>query len=80
MNHIDSKRLIALLIDYFETGNTETDTMAKMILKSSPDYNDYWKSEVERIQAGIHWTGIRAVEAEMLSHALRELQGVDDAS
>ncbi len=74
MDQIDTKRVIELLIEYFETGNKETDTVAKLILQSSPDYRTHWQEEVQRIQSGIDWTGIRAVEADILVSALQQLQ------
>ena len=73
MDQINSEELIELLIEYFETGNRETDTVAKMILQSSSEYTTYWQREISRIQTGIEWTGIRAVEADILINALREL-------
>lgn len=71
MDHIDSDRIMILLIEYFEAGNKESDSVAKKILQSSPDYATFWQSEVDRIQQGTQWTGLRAVEAEIISSVLR---------
>ncbi len=79
MDQIDTGRVIELLIEYFEAGNRETDTLAKMILQSSSDYKTYWQEEIQRIHSGIDWTGIRAVEADILIYALQHLhQGKED--
>lgn len=65
--------ILELLIEYFDIGNTETDSVAKMILQSSHDYTSYWQDEVRKFQSGTDWTGIRAAEAELISSALRTL-------
>ena len=73
MDQIDTQQVIELLIDYFGTGNKETDAVAKLILQSSPDYTSTWQNDIQRIQKGIDWTGIRAVEADIILFALQQL-------
>lgn len=73
MDRIDAHRITELLIEFFETGNSETDSVAKYILHSAADYTTYWKDEIDRIQSGPDWTGIRVVEAEIICHTLRTL-------
>lgn len=74
MKNNDSDKVLQLLIEYFETGNTQTDAVAKIILQSSSEYKEYWSEKLDQFQNGIEWTGIRTVEAEILTTALRQLQ------
>lgn len=74
MEHIDETRILEMLITYFETGNIETDKAAKAILSSEGDASAYWYREGKRIMAGVEWTGLRGVEAEILASALRRIQ------
>jgi hypothetical protein len=69
MNKSEVQRALQTLITYFETGNKETDAVAKDIFASDAYY---WQAVVERFRQGTDWTGIRAPEAEMLAFALRE--------
>lgn len=74
MEKIDTHSVIDLLIEYFETGTKETDAVAKLILQSSSEYNTSWQDEIKRIQAGTEWTGLRSVEAEIITFSLKEIQ------
>jgi len=64
------------MIDYFEAGNRETDRAAKDILESDFEFKTFWEEEIERLQQGEEWTGLRAPEAELVVEALRRLQGM----
>ncbi len=67
------RRLLDTLATYLETGNAETDNVAKMVLAADVEYNEYWRPEVERFRRNGDWTGIRAPEAEMMALLLREV-------
>lgn len=70
MKDSEVQQALQTLITFFESGTKEADEMAKIILLSEADY---WQEVIERFQASIDWTGIRAPEAELLVLALREL-------
>jgi hypothetical protein len=60
------KRTLTTLIDFFETGNNESDAAAKAVLTSAGNYDEYWSPEIEKFQKSIDWTGLRGPEAEIL--------------
>lgn len=74
---MDRKTALALLdtlIDYFQTGNQETDAVAKAIVRADFDREQYWDREISRYLAGPDWSGIRSPEAEIIAAALSELK------
>ena len=71
MDTFQARRLLQVMIEYFETGNQATDSVAKMILSSDFEYSDFWQQEMKDLKSGVEWTGIRAVEAEILVAGLR---------
>lgn len=73
MEKVDSLHLLQTMIDYFETGNQQTDAVAKAILESDIAYNEKWEAEIRRFRNSTAWTGIRSPEAEILTAALRFL-------
>jgi len=70
MEKYDILGLLQTMIDFFESGNQQTDTVAKAIFESDTAYNTKWTAEIKRYQAGTEWTGLRAPEAELLAKAL----------
>lgn len=62
------------MIDYFEAGNQETDNAAKAIIASDIGFRAKWEAEIQRLLAGVEWTGLRAPEAEIIAAALHRLQ------
>lgn len=71
MNDVDSLKVLDILIDFFEAGNSLTDSAAKLILKEDGEYEDYWSRVIKQFGSSVDWTGIRAPEAEFLSLQLR---------
>lgn len=76
MDRIDSLRLLQTMIDYFETGNQQTDAVAKAILASDLEFDAKWQTEIKRLRNSTDWTGLRAPEAEILAAALHLLREV----
>lgn len=74
MGKITAEHILQLLIEYFEAGNKETDAAAKAIIETDCDYSAIWQEEMKRYRQGGEWTGIRAVEAEMLAAALQNIK------
>jgi hypothetical protein len=72
MDIMEIQRVLATLIDYFESGNSESDAAAKNILASSGEFDEYWQAEIERFQRSVEWTGLRGQEAEILATRLRQ--------
>jgi len=66
------QRTLTTLIDFFETGNNESDAAAKAVLTSDNNYDEYWRPEIEKFQKSIDWTGLRGPEAEILVSRLRQ--------
>ena len=66
------QRTLTTLIDFFETGNNESDASAKAVLTSDSNYDEYWRPEIEKFQKSIDWTGLRGPEAEILVCRLRQ--------
>jgi hypothetical protein len=66
------QRALTTLIDFFETGNNESDAAAKAVLASDSNYEEYWSPEIEKFQKSIEWTGLRGPEAEILVSRLRQ--------
>jgi hypothetical protein len=74
------QRTLTTLIDFFETGNNESDAAARAVLVSDSNYDEYWCPEIEKFLKSIDWTGLRGPEAEILAGRLRkaaELIGVE---
>ncbi len=74
MDTIHILRLLDTMIDYFEAGNKETDRAAKSILETDVAFKDYWQEEIKRIGEGVGWTGLRAIEADILAASLRTIK------
>ncbi|MCK9294510.1 MAG: hypothetical protein M0P70_05455 [Desulfobulbaceae bacterium] len=74
MEKITAHHVLQLLIEYFAAGNKETDAAAKAIIEWDSEYRAIWQGEMQRYREGTDWTGIRAVEAEMLAAALQEIK------
>lgn len=72
MDITEIQRVLATLIDYFESGSRESDAAAKKILASSGEFDEYWQAEIERFQRSVEWTGLRGQEAEILAIRLRQ--------
>jgi len=62
------------MIDYFESGNKETDRAAKAILEWDDEHLKDWQAEIKRLRDEGEWTGIRAPEADIVAGALRSIQ------
>jgi len=78
MDAFRAKRLLQVMIEYFETGNKTTDGVAKMILASDFEYSDIWRQEMKDLKSGVEWSGVRTVEAEILIAALRHIDKMLD--
>jgi hypothetical protein len=76
MDIMEIQRVLATLVDYFESGNSESDAAAKNILASSGEFDEYWQAEIERFQRSVEWTGLRGQEAEILATRLRQAAGL----
>lgn len=74
MGKITAQHVLQLLIEYFAAGNKETDAAAKAIIEWDSEYSDIWQGEMKLYREGTDWTGIRAVEAEMLAAALQKIK------
>ena len=74
MESIDTFRVLEIIIDFFEAGNQKTDAAAKAIFESDLEYGDYWRGEIQRLRKGVEWTGIRCVEAEILTSVLHRVK------
>ena len=72
MNIEGIQQALTTLSDYFAAGNDESDAAAKAVLVADSAYDDYWRPEVEQFQRSAEWTGVRAPEAELLVHFLRQ--------
>ncbi len=70
------QQVLMTLIDYFETGNAETDAAAKAVLATDSKYDEYWLPEIEKFQKSVEWTGLRGPEAELLACGLRKAAGL----
>lgn len=68
--------VLQTMIEYFEVGNKETDAAAKAIIEWDFEYAEFWEERMRQYRQGGNWTGIRAVEAEMVALALRDIQAL----
>jgi hypothetical protein len=73
MDTINARHLLHVMIEYFETGNKITDGAAKSILASDFEYSDFWQQVIQNLKNGVEWSGIRAVEADIMVSALRHI-------
>lgn len=71
MDTDSARHLLQVMIEYFETGNKTTDSVAKSILEYDFEYSDFWQEEIKKLKSGVEWSGIRAVEADILVAGLR---------
>ncbi|WP_419176164.1 hypothetical protein [Desulfosediminicola sp.] len=67
-------KVLDMLISFFETGNTVTDSAAKAIFMEDGEYDEYWQGVVDEFRQSVDWTGVRAPESEFLSFCLRNLR------
>ena len=74
MDTTSARRLLQVMIEFFETGNQTTDSVAKLILESDFEDSDFWQQEVKKFKSGTEWSGVRAAEAEILVLALRHIR------
>ena len=74
MDTTTSLHLLQTMIDFFESGNQETDAAAKSIIESDFEYSANWEAELQRLRQGPDWTGLRSPEAEIVGAALRHIQ------
>ena len=74
MNKLESIQLLQTMIDFFETGNQQTDAVAKTILESDVEYKTKWEAKIKGFRNGTEWTGLRSPEAEYLAAALHSIQ------
>jgi hypothetical protein len=74
MEKITAQHVLQLLIEYFATGNKETDAAAKAIIEWDSDYSEIWQEEMKLYREGTDWTGVRSVEAELLAAALQQIK------
>lgn len=74
MDRDTALHLLQTLIDYFEAGNKETDSVAKDILDFDADFKEKWAEEIRRLLSSGDWSGLRAPEAEIIAAALHHLQ------
>jgi IMP cyclohydrolase len=72
MDTREIQRALTTLIDFFDTGNNESDAAAKAVLVADSEYDEYWRPEIERFRKSVEWTGLRGPEAEMLVSRLRQ--------
>lgn len=72
MDTREVERALNTLIDYFESGNKESDGAAKAVLAADGDYQEYWRAEIETFRQSAEWTGLRGPEAEILANRLRQ--------
>ena len=72
MDIMETQRVLATLIDYFEAGNRESDAAAKAVLAADSEFDEYWRAEIERFQRSVEWSGLRGPEAEILAARLRQ--------
>ena len=71
--------LLQVMIDYFETGNKQTDSAAKAIIESDFEYLDGWQTEIRRLKAEGDWSGVRAPEADIVARNLHVIQEILEA-
>jgi len=74
MDNTAARGLLQTMIDYFESGNKETDRAAKAILEWDDEHLKDWQAEIKRLRDEGEWTGIRAPEADIVAGALRSIQ------
>ncbi|MBW2466146.1 MAG: hypothetical protein JRF02_02505 [Deltaproteobacteria bacterium] len=74
MDRTVANYLLQAMIDFFEAGNKQTDSVAKAIIESDFDYLDRWKIEIKRLKDEGEWSGLRAPEADIVIAALRAIQ------
>jgi hypothetical protein len=74
MDTTNARRLLQVMIEFFETGNQTTDSVAKLILESDFEDSDFWQQEVKKLKSGTEWSGVRAAEADILVLALRHIR------
>lgn len=75
MDKDSALRLIQTLIDYFGTGSKETDRAAKNIIAWDAENRADWQTEMQHLQETGEWSGLRAPEADIITAALRMMQG-----
>lgn len=71
MNRTNALHFLQTMIDYFETGNKETDGTAKAIIEWDFEYLPVWQTKIKRLREAGDWTGLRAPEADIVTEALR---------
>jgi len=71
MDRTAALHLLQFIIDYFESGNRQTDGVAKNIIESDLEYLENWQAEIRSSRARGEWTGLRAPEADIVAAALR---------
>jgi hypothetical protein len=74
MDTTSARRLLQVMIEFFETGNQTTDSVAKLILESDFEDSDFWQQEVKKLKSETEWSGVRAAEADILVLALRHIR------
>jgi len=74
MDKTAALRILQTLIEYFETGNNETDRAAKNIIEWDFEYLADWQVEIKRLNEAGEWAGLRAPEADIIVSALRTVQ------
>lgn len=74
MKTTDLQKVLDMLIGFFETGNTITDSAAKAIFMEDGEYDAYWQGVIDEFRQSLDWTGVRAPESEYLSLCLRSLR------
>lgn len=74
MDKTTALRMLQTLIDYFESGNSETDRAAKNIIEWDFEHLAERKKELNILCESGEWTGIRAPEADIIVSALHFIQ------
>jgi len=74
MDTTSARRLLQIMIEFFETGNQTSDSVAKLILESDFEDSDFWQKEVKKFKSGTEWSGVRAAEADIVALALRHIR------
>ena len=74
MDRTAALHLLQVMIDFFETGNKQTDSAAKAIIESDFEYLDGWQSEIRLLKAEGEWSGVRAPEADIVARKLHAIQ------
>lgn len=71
MDTISARQLVQTMVDYFESGNKETDRAAKQIIEWDSENLAAWRTEMQRLREAGEWSGLRAPEADIVAAALR---------